>query len=103
MATILLGIGLHYFIAFSVVTTYIVASRRFELLTRSWVWCGIAYGLGVWLFMNFVVIPLSAIHRGPFTAVGVINGLLIHAFGVGLPSAWFARMARGPGWWSEPA
>ena len=93
MATVLLGIAIHYFIALTVVSTYILGSRRSDPLTRAWPWCGIAYGVGVWLFMNFVVIPLSAIHRGGFTAPGVINGLLIHAFGIGLPSAWFARRA----------
>jgi hypothetical protein len=102
MATVLLGLGIHYLIAFSVVITYILAARRFDLLVRAWPWCGMAYGVGVWLFMNFVVIPLSAIHRGGFVAPVVVNGLLIHAFGVGLPSAWFARLARGPGWWAEP-
>lgn len=94
-ATSVLGLGLHYFIAFAVVTTYLIASQRYELLTRKWVPCGIAYGLGVWVFMNFVVIPLSMIHRFPkFTLVGTTNGLLIHAFGVGLLTAWFARQTR---------
>lgn len=102
MESVLLGIAIHYLIAFSVVIVYLLASRRFDILVRAWPWCGVAYGLGVWLFMNFVVIPLSAIHRGGFTAPGVINGLLIHALGVGLPSAGFARLARGPGWWAEP-
>ena len=95
-ATMLLGLGCHYFIAFAVVTTYVVASRRFAVLTRRWVGCGIAYGLGVWAFMNFVVIPLSAIgHLPAFTLVGVTNQLLIHAFGVGLLTAWFAQSVVG--------
>jgi hypothetical protein len=93
--TALLGLGLHYFIAFSVVLTYVVASQRIELLTRQWVVSGILYGLGVWAFMNFVVIPLSMIHRFPtFSLVGTTNQLLIHAFGVGLLTAWFARSMR---------
>ena len=37
--------------------------------------------------MNYVVIPLSATARGPFVLPVFINGILIHAFGVGLPSA----------------
>ncbi len=44
--------------------------------------------------MNFVVLPLSAAVTGPKTLPVVINGLLIHALGVGLPSAVFARVAR---------
>lgn len=95
IATAILGLGLHYFIAFSVVTTYLVASQRFELLTRKWVTCGIGYGLGVWAVMNFLVIPLSVIGRFPtFTIVGTTNQLLIHGFGVGLLTAWFAKQTR---------
>lgn len=94
-ATSALGLGLHYFIAFVVVTTYLVASQRYELLARKWVPCGIVYGLGVWVVMNFVVIPLSMIGHFPkLTPVGTTNGLLIHAFGVGLLTAWFARQTR---------
>lgn len=93
-STALLGLGIHYFIAFAVVTTYLVASQRFEVLTRRWVACGITYGLGVWAFMNFVVMPLSTIGWPHFTAIGVTNQLLIHSFGVGLLTAWFARLTR---------
>jgi hypothetical protein len=44
--------------------------------------------------MSFVVVPLSAIGaRSPSTGV-LLNGLLIHALGVGLPAALSARAAR---------
>jgi hypothetical protein len=37
------------------------------------------------------VLPLSAIGRVPhFSPVSLANGLLIHAFGIGLPSALLA-------------
>jgi hypothetical protein len=49
----------------------------------------------VYLFMNYVVLPLSAFTQGGPAALPVLlNGLLIHIFGVGLPSALFARAAR---------
>jgi hypothetical protein len=43
--------------------------------------------------MNFIVLPLSASGPSAFRTVVVINGLLIHMLGVGLPSALFARVA----------
>jgi hypothetical protein len=44
--------------------------------------------------MNLVVLPLSAIGHVPqFSPVSLTNGLLIHAFGVGLPTA--VVVARG--------
>jgi hypothetical protein len=89
--TAALGVATHYFIAFGIVLTYFVVSRRVRLLTRHPIPCGIVYGLLAWLFMNRVVIPLSAIGTATWPALPMLaNGLLIHAFGVGLPSALFA-------------
>ena len=45
--------------------------------------------------MNLVVLPLSKGGGPSLPAAPVLaNGLLIHMFGVGLPSALFARAAR---------
>jgi hypothetical protein len=88
----LLGVAIHYFIAFAVVLTFLVVSRRVSTLRRWPLAAGLAYGIGVWLFMNLVVLPLS-VGRPRFLAPVVTNGLLIHMFGVGLPSSLFARAA----------
>jgi hypothetical protein len=95
LKTALLGAGLHYFIACMIALVYFLASRRIRVLTAKPVLCGIVYGLIVYGVMNYVVVPLSAVGAGwriPATPV-LANGLLIHAFGVGLPSALFARAA----------
>src|SRR5258707_10006954 len=93
--TAALGVFLHYFIAFGIVTTYVLVSRRVPFLTRHPVICGLSYGLLAYAVMNLVVIPLSKI-GGPSmpAAPALANGLLIHMFGVGLPSALFARAAN---------
>ena len=78
------------------VTTYHFASRRLpSLANRPFVW-GPLYGIAVYFVMNLVVIPLSAItSRGFHPAFPVlVNGLVIHTLGVGLPRAWFAPAAR---------
>jgi hypothetical protein len=91
---VLLGILLHFFIAFAVVATYHVAARRLPgLALRPWIY-GPLYGLLVYAVMNLIVIPLSAIGAGPRSTSGLVNGLLIHALGVGLPAAVSARAAR---------
>jgi hypothetical protein len=92
--TFLLGLGLHFFIATVVVTVYLLASRRLAFLTRHPVVCGLAYGVAVHLVMGFVVIPLSAITRGPFQPLMFWSGLAAHAVFVGLPAAFVARAAR---------
>jgi hypothetical protein len=96
VATAALGVALHFFIATCVVVTFYLASLRLPVLVRHAVIAGLLYGLAVYGVMNYIVIPLSAIGgRGPFVLPVFINGLLIHAFGVGLPAALFVRAARG--------
>ncbi len=88
-----LGAVTHYFIAFGIVVTYFVISRRVSVLTRHPIPCGVVYGLLVYLFMNRVVIPLSAIGTATWPPLPALaNGLLIHAFGVGLPRPIFAAL-----------
>jgi hypothetical protein len=95
LAAAALGVCLHFFIAFAIVTTFVAASARMPLLTRQAVVSGVLYGVLVYAVMNLVVLPLSAAGRPSFVLPIVVNGLLIHAFGVGLPSALFARAAAG--------
>ena len=93
--TAALGVALHYFIAFGMVVTYVLVSRRVWLLTSHPVICGLLYGLVAYAVMNLVVIPLSKIGGPTMPALPVLaNGLLIHMFGVGLPAALAARAAR---------
>lgn len=94
VATAVLGACLHFFIAFVIVATYHAVSRRVRLLTERPVIFGLLYGVAVYFVMSKVVVPLSAAGGGGATPLPVlVNGLLIHAFGVGLPSALFARAA----------
>ena len=90
----LLGVLLHFFIAFAIVAAYLLASRRFPALARHPLVYGPLYGLGVYAVMSFVVVPLSAAPDGPKPLPVIVNGLLIHALGVGLPSAVFAWATR---------
>jgi hypothetical protein len=94
IATAMLGALIHFFIAGCVVTTYYFASRRIRLLVERPFLCGAIYGLLVYAFMNYVVIPLSAIGPLPFRLSSFIGGILIHIAGVGIPSALFAARAR---------
>jgi hypothetical protein len=92
LKTAAIGAALHYFIAFGIVATYVLVSRRAAPLTRHAVICGVLYGLVVYAVMNLVVIPLSKIGGPSMPPAAVLaNGLLIHMFGVGLPAALFAR------------
>jgi len=97
-ATAALGLILHFIIAFGIVGTYFVVARAVPALTRRPFLTGPLYGLVAYGVMNYIVIPLSAAASGGVPPVPVLlNGLLIHAFGVGLPAALFARAAFGRG------
>jgi hypothetical protein len=93
--TAILGVVAHYLVAFSIVTVYVLASRMLPVLRKRWFVCGIAYGVAAYFVMTWFVVPLSNAGNGaitfalPVRAV-MINGILIHAFGVGLPAAYFA-------------
>ncbi len=89
MKTAALGLFLHFLIAFIWAVTYYLASRRIDFLTASPVISGLLYGEFVWVMMNCVVLPLSALHRWPprFDPAAVITGPIGHPLLVGLPIA----------------
>jgi hypothetical protein len=80
----LLGAGLHYLIATSMVLAFTLASRRWAWLLARPVACGVVYGVLLYFFMNFVVLPLSAAGMQKFDNVAwVALSILMHAvFGV---------------------
>jgi hypothetical protein len=93
LATAALGMLLHFFIATTAAAVYVGASTLLPVLRRQPVPCGLAFGMCVYFFMKYVVLPLSAVKPGPFAWVGFIG----HAFLVGLPIALLARRAMGAG------
>jgi len=91
MATAVLGLACHYFIAFSAATVYYMASRWFPLLIERAVVCGVLYGVTVYFFMNRIVVPLSAARKSPFSWEMMFIGIAIHIVCVGLPIALLVR------------
>ncbi|MEW6131047.1 MAG: DUF1223 domain-containing protein [Acidobacteriota bacterium] len=88
--TALLGLFLHFLIAFVAATIYYFASRKLSFLVSSPILSGFSYGIAVYLFMYFVVLRL-AFSNMTYTMVGVATGMLIHMFCVGLPIALAVR------------
>jgi hypothetical protein len=85
-ATYALGVVLHFFIAISAATAYYAASRKLAFLKEHALVCGLFFGMGFYLVMNLIVLPLSALHaKGPYQLGALIQGLLVHMFLIGLP------------------
>jgi hypothetical protein len=90
--TYILGMLLHFFIAFSVTAIYYAASRKLIFLKEHPLVCGLFYGAAVENVMNLVVLPLSALHaRGPYELHDLIMGLLVHMVVIGLPVSFSVR------------
>ena len=91
LATAGLGALLHYSIAFVVALVYYAFSRKLSALHTDAVTWGLAYGAAVYIFMNYFVLPLSAVPKNPFSLPLFLNGIIGHALFVGLPIALCAR------------
>jgi hypothetical protein len=93
-ATGLLGIALHIFIAVVAVAIFAAAAARWPVLLRRCVWAGLAFGLGAYLVMSYVVLPLSAVAYKPATEWPMVaTSVAIHMLFFGLPAALLLRRA----------
>jgi hypothetical protein len=90
-ATALLGLLLHFLIAYIAAAVYVTVGSRAQFLVRHWLVSGPLYGVAVYFFMNRIVVPLSAARKYPFSMEMMIIGVIIHIFCVGLPIAFSAR------------
>ena len=88
-----LGLGLHFFIALVAAAGYYVASRALPAVRQRPLVFGALYGVAVYAFMNFVVLPLSAVARRPFSPGLALVMVAVHVACVGIP---IALATRGP-------
>lgn len=86
-----LGAFLHFFIALVAAAVFYLVSRRLTFLVRQPVLSGASYGVAVYLFMNHVVLPLSAVAKRPFALDAALIMVAIHIACVGLPIALVVR------------
>ena len=92
--TAALGLGFHFLNALIITTIFFSAARLQPALLKRPIAIGAAYGVVVYLVMNYVVIPLSAIGVFPRPAMTVwMSGVLVHMFLIGVPIALAARRA----------
>jgi len=89
--TAALGLFLHFAIAFGATTVFYLASRKMPWLIQNAVLAGVLYGILVHQFMQQVVLPLSAFHKGPFNLSALVIGLVTHIVCIGLPIALCVR------------
>ena len=98
--TALLGIAMHFAVAFSIATVYWLLSRGIGIMVRKPVISGLIFGVAAHFVMQCVIVPLSARGGSPANVFNepigsMMNSLIGHALFVGLPvaliAAWSAR------------
>lgn len=88
---ILWGLLFHYFIAYAFTLTYFLLSVHVAIIIKRPFVSGLLYGIVIWLFMNYIVLPLSQNPPGAFSFENAYKNILILMFAVGLPIALLAR------------
>ncbi len=80
-----LGLFLQWGMGLLIAAIFVFAALRLRWLTRRWVLAGLAYGVVIFLVMNYVVVALSAWgHVVQFKTIGsfVLNLLAMLVFGL---------------------
>jgi hypothetical protein len=90
MATAGLGLAIHFLIAFTAAAVFYAASRKFSSLTQHAVVSGLLYGIAVYIFMYWMVVPL-AFPTARHSISRDVTAVIIHIFLIGLPIALVVR------------
>jgi hypothetical protein len=90
--TYILGVLLHFTIAFSAASVYYTVSLRLDFMKEHPLVCGLFFGGAVEEVMSLIVLPLSALHaRGPYELHDLVLGLAVHMVVIGLPISYSVR------------
>lgn len=88
----LLGVCFHFTIAIGAAAVFYLFSRKYPALLRTPLLWGPIYGLGVFVVMHYVVVPLSAAPKQyNASAADLANLIFSHIFFVGIPIAIVTR------------
>ena len=91
LATAALGLVLQFFIASVAAWVYCLGSLRAPVLVQRPLLCGALYGVAVYIVMNFVVVPLSAVPKRPVAWDLAPVIVIVHIVCVGVPIAYAVR------------
>ena len=90
MATAGLGLAIHFLIAFTAAALFYAASRKLSSLTQHAVMSGLLYGIAVYIFMYWMVVPL-AFPNARHSMSRDVTAVIIHIVLIGLPIALVVR------------
>jgi hypothetical protein len=85
-----LGLVLQWLMSWVIAAVYLGATANLPMVRRRWILSGLAYGVVVFVVMNYVVMPLSALGHAPAFTVARFIGNLLAMFLFGLIISHFA-------------
>jgi hypothetical protein len=86
-----IGLVFHFIVAISWTFIFYAAYPKLTILRSNKFVAGMAFGIFIWIVMNFVVIPLSLIGLRPFNAISAIIQIFIHLFVIGVPISYLTN------------
>ncbi|HLJ41516.1 MAG TPA: hypothetical protein VKT50_08495, partial [Candidatus Acidoferrales bacterium] len=91
--SVALGVAIHYAIAMTWTVIFYFLSRKLLILTRRAAISGIVYGGVVYVIMNFVVLPLTAVPHSTkaITLASRVSGVLALLLCIGLTISLLTR------------
>jgi hypothetical protein len=89
-----LGVVLQWAMSLIIAAVYVLASLKLPILRTQWIACGLAYGVVIYVVMNYVVMPLSAVGHPPRFELVALAKNMAAMLAFGLIIAWFARRVR---------
>src|SRR6266702_7084304 len=90
MTTAGLGLAIHFLIAFTAAAVFYAASRKFSSLTQHAVVSGLLYGIAIYIFMYWIVVPL-VFPNARHSISRHVTAVIIHIVLIGLPIALVVR------------
>jgi hypothetical protein len=90
MATAGLGLAIHFLIAFTAAAVFYAASRKLSFLTEHAVVSGLLYGIAVYIFMYWILVPL-VFPTAHHSMSRDVTAVIIHIVLIGLPIALVVR------------
>jgi hypothetical protein len=88
---VVVGAVFHYFIAYCFTAGYFIFYPHIPFLRKHVVVSGLLYGIFIWSFMHFLVLPLTHNPPAPFSLANDWKNIVILMLAVGLPVAVMAR------------
>jgi hypothetical protein len=91
------GLLFHFIVATGWTSLFYLLYPKVNFFASSQYLSGIAYGIFIWLMMNFVVIPLSNVPVVTFHfTIRTVVMILIHMFIIGVPISYLASRYYAP-------